>query len=44
MIRSDEMPVIWMKWWDASDMNEIRSNEMHVLCEFVFIDAKGGVK
>jgi hypothetical protein len=32
------------KWWDASEMDEIRSDEMQVLSEFVSIDAKGGVK
>jgi hypothetical protein len=30
------------KWWDASDIDEIKSDEMQLISEFVFIDAKGG--
>jgi hypothetical protein len=32
------------KWWDASDMDKIRSNQIQLLSEFVSIDAKGGMK
>jgi hypothetical protein len=34
----------WWDAWDASDIVEIRSDEMQLISEFVSIDAKGEVK